>query len=55
MAADLRSLGAREWQIVLRSPDITEAFLNPAPLPAKESKAKEAKAAKDGQASGDAG
>ncbi|GAC1382667.1 MAG: ribonuclease D [Pseudarthrobacter sp.] len=39
VAAELRSLGAREWQIGLVAPVITEAFLNPEPLPAKETKA----------------
>jgi ribonuclease D len=36
VAAELSSLGAREWQISLVAPLITEAFLNPQPLPAKE-------------------
>ncbi|WP_426995602.1 HRDC domain-containing protein [Pseudarthrobacter sp. N5] len=38
VAAELRTLGAREWQIALTAPVITEAFLNPQPLPAKEPK-----------------
>jgi ribonuclease D len=39
VAAELRALGAREWQIGLVAPLITEAFLNPQPLPPKETKA----------------
>ena len=39
VAAELSSLGAREWQIDLVAPLITEAFLNPQPLPEKEPKA----------------
>jgi ribonuclease D len=39
VAAELRALGAREWQIGLVTPLITEAFLNPQPLPPKETKA----------------
>lgn len=39
VALELRTLGAREWQVGLVSPLITEAFLNPQPLPAKEAKA----------------
>jgi ribonuclease D len=31
----LRSLGARNWQIELSAPVLTEAFLNPEPLPEK--------------------
>lgn len=36
---ELRTLGAREWQISLAAPLIAEAFLNPQPLPPKEAKA----------------
>lgn len=35
VAAELRSLGAREWQIDLAAPLLTDAFLNPQPLPPK--------------------
>ncbi|GAA1771797.1 ribonuclease D [Pseudarthrobacter sulfonivorans] len=38
VAAELSSLGAREWQIGLVAPLITDAFLNPQPLPDKEPK-----------------
>jgi ribonuclease D len=55
VAAELRSLGAREWQISFAAPVLTEACLNPAPLPGKESKTKEAKASQEAQASGHAG
>ncbi|TQS91264.1 ribonuclease D, partial [Arthrobacter sp. TS-15] len=55
VAEELRSLGAREWQISFAAPILTEACLNPAPLPAKESKAKEAKAPTDAHSSGNAG
>jgi ribonuclease D len=36
VAGELRALGAREWQVGLVAPLITEAFLNPQPLPPKE-------------------
>ncbi|BAS08610.1 ribonuclease D [Arthrobacter sp. Hiyo4] len=39
VAAELRALGAREWQIGVVAPLLTDAFLNPRPLPAKETKA----------------
>lgn len=39
VAAELRALGAREWQVGLVAPLITAAFLNPQPLPPKEPKA----------------
>ncbi|MET3719703.1 HRDC domain-containing protein [Arthrobacter sp. UYEF21] len=39
VAAELRSLGAREWQIGLVAPLITDAFRNPQPLPDKETTA----------------
>lgn len=39
VATELRTLGAREWQVGLVAPLITEAFLNPQPLPPKEAKA----------------
>jgi ribonuclease D len=39
VATELRTLGAREWQIGLVAPLITDAFLNPQPLPPKDSKA----------------
>ena len=38
IAAELRSLGAREWQVELTAPLITKAFLDPQPLPPKEPK-----------------
>jgi ribonuclease D len=38
VATELRALGAREWQIGLVAPLITDAFLNPRPLPDKETK-----------------
>lgn len=38
VAEELRTLGAREWQIALTAPLITEAFLSPQPLPRKEPK-----------------
>lgn len=41
VAAELSSLGARAWQIDLVAPLITDAFLNPQPLPDKETKATE--------------
>jgi ribonuclease D len=47
IAAELRSLGAREWQISFAAPILTEACLHPKPLPAKESKAKDAQLSKD--------
>ncbi|MCA4132701.1 HRDC domain-containing protein [Arthrobacter sp. M4] len=39
IAQELRTLGAREWQISLATPLITKAFLDPQPLPPKEAKA----------------
>ncbi|HEY8754001.1 MAG TPA: HRDC domain-containing protein [Arthrobacter sp.] len=39
VAAELSTLGARQWQIGLVAPLITGAFLNPHPLSAKETKA----------------
>ena len=44
IAAELRALGARDWQVELAAPLISEAFLNPQPLPAKEPKADAASA-----------
>jgi ribonuclease D len=38
IAEELRRLGAREWQVGIVAPLITEAFLNPQPLPFKEPK-----------------
>jgi ribonuclease D len=38
LADELRTLGAREWQIGLVAPLVTAAFLNPQPLPLKEPK-----------------
>jgi ribonuclease D len=38
VAEELRGLGARPWQVEIVAPLITEAFLNPQPLPPKESK-----------------
>jgi ribonuclease D len=38
VAEELRRLGAREWQVGIVTPLITEAFLNPKPLPSKEPK-----------------
>ena len=39
VAAELRALGAREWQVELVAPLIAAAFLNPQPLPPKEPRA----------------
>lgn len=39
IAAELRELGAREWQIAIAAPLLAEASLHPEPLPGKESKA----------------
>jgi len=39
IAAELRALGARAWQVDLTAPLIAGAFLDPQPLPAKEPKA----------------
>lgn len=39
IASELRSLGAREWQVGLVTPLILAAFLHPQPLPVKEAKA----------------
>lgn len=39
IADELRGLGARPWQVELVTPLITEAFLNPQPLPPKEARA----------------
>ncbi len=36
VSQDLLELGARQWQIEIVAPVITEAFRNPEPLPAKE-------------------
>jgi ribonuclease D len=38
LAAELRALGAREWQVELAAPLIADAFLHPQPLPVKEPK-----------------
>lgn len=38
IAEELRVLGAREWQIAITAPIITEASLHPQPLPPKEPK-----------------
>ncbi|MBT2554993.1 HRDC domain-containing protein [Arthrobacter sp. ISL-5] len=38
IADELRGLGARPWQVDLVTPLITEAFLNPQPLPPKEAR-----------------
>ncbi|BCW18968.1 HRDC domain-containing protein [Pseudarthrobacter enclensis] len=45
VAAELRELGAREWQVGLAAPLIAEAFLHPQPLPPKEPKEPKAVAA----------
>jgi ribonuclease D len=45
VGAELKALGAREWQVELVAPIITTAFLNPQPLPprtAREAKPAEA-------------
>ncbi len=42
VAAELRELGAREWQIAITAPILAEASLNPQPLPPKEAKEKPA-------------
>jgi ribonuclease D len=47
VAAELRTLGAREWQVGLVTPLLLEAFLNPQPLPAKEPKEAKATAASE--------
>ncbi|GGV28832.1 MULTISPECIES: HRDC domain-containing protein [Paenarthrobacter] len=47
VSQELRTLGAREWQIAIAAPILTEACLNPSPLPTKESKANEAQQSKD--------
>ncbi|MGN6443339.1 MAG: ribonuclease D, partial [Arthrobacter sp.] len=39
ISAELLELGARKWQVELTAPLIAGAFLNPQPLPPKESKA----------------
>ena len=39
VAEELAILGARQWQIEITAPLIAQAFLHPAPLPAKEPKA----------------
>jgi ribonuclease D len=46
VAAELRALGARAWQVELAAPLITHAFLNPQPLPPKEPKPDAAPAAR---------
>ena len=38
IAEELANLGARQWQIELVAPLITEAFQNPQPLPVKEAR-----------------
>ncbi|GAA5188441.1 ribonuclease D [Arthrobacter gyeryongensis] len=38
VSEELRALGAREWQIAITAPILTEASLNPQPLPPKEPK-----------------
>ena len=38
ISAELRTLGARQWQVELAAPLIAEAFLNPQPLPPREPK-----------------
>ncbi|GAB3560013.1 ribonuclease D [Arthrobacter alkaliphilus] len=38
ISEELRALGAREWQIAITAPILTEASLNPQPLPPKEPK-----------------
>jgi ribonuclease D len=38
VAEELRGLGARPWQVEIVAPLITEAFLNPQPLPPKEAR-----------------
>ncbi|MBT8159435.1 MULTISPECIES: HRDC domain-containing protein [Arthrobacter] len=43
VAEELRALGAREWQIAITAPIITEATLNPQPLPPKESRSQATK------------
>ena len=45
IAEDLANLGARQWQIQLVAPLITEAFENPQPLPVKEARSAPAAAA----------
>ena len=38
VSEELRALGARDWQIAITAPILTEASLNPQPLPPKEPK-----------------
>ncbi|MET3204330.1 MULTISPECIES: HRDC domain-containing protein [unclassified Arthrobacter] len=38
VSADLRTLGAREWQVGVVAPLLTDAFLNPQPRPFKEAR-----------------
>jgi ribonuclease D len=45
VAAELRLLGAREWQVGVVAPLLAEAFLNPQPLPPKEPRETKAAAA----------
>ena len=45
IAEELANLGARQWQIQLVAPLITEAFENPQPLPVKEARSAPATAA----------
>jgi len=42
VAAELRELGARQWQIAITAPILAEASLHPAPLPPKDAKDKSA-------------
>lgn len=42
VAAELRTLGARDWQVEVVAPLITHALLNPQPLPPKETKESQA-------------
>jgi ribonuclease D len=50
VAEELQNLGARQWQIELTAPLISEAFLSPGPLPEKAPKAAAAAPAAGGPA-----
>lgn len=40
VSEELRALGAREWQIAITAPILTEASLNPQPLPPRSPKSR---------------
>ncbi|MCU1572415.1 MAG: putative ribonuclease [Micrococcaceae bacterium] len=47
LSAELRDLGARDWQVALTVPELLESFENPDPLPEKEGKPRTETAATD--------